>query len=176
MNEMPYMSKIRNSKSEIRNVEYKYGEFFPPEISPFAYNETIANKFFPLTKDEALKNNYHWRDHELPNYSITKEPKDLPDHIKDVADEILKEVIACADCGRGFRIARMELDFLRRMNLPLPRECPFCRIGKKFDEWVKESKLVKRVCGNCGTGFESPHTKEEYPNILCKKCCLNEVV
>ncbi|MDO8664561.1 MAG: hypothetical protein Q7K44_03410 [Candidatus Liptonbacteria bacterium] len=176
MNEMPYISKIRNSKSEIQNIEYKYGEFFPSELSPFTYNETIANKFFPITKAEALKNNYSWRDIEPHNYQITKHPKDLPDHIKNVPDEILKEVIACADCDRGFRIIRMELDFLRRMNLPLPRACPFCRIGKKFDEWVKESKLVKRICDNCGTEFESPNTEKEYPKILCKKCWLQEVV
>ncbi|MDP3948864.1 MAG: hypothetical protein Q8Q17_02865 [bacterium] len=195
MNEMPYISKATRDKSpasakasagkqEAGELIYKYGEFFPVELSPFAYNETIANKFFPLTKDEALKNNYHWRDIELPSYQITKYPKDLPDNIKDATDEILKEVVACADCNRGFRIVRMELDFLRRMNLPLPRECPFCRIGKKFDEWVKESKLVKRICDKCGAEFESPHKKEDYPfdfaqgkpKILCKKCWLKEVV
>lgn len=168
MNEMPYVDKNGNI--------YKYGEFFPVELSPFAYNETIANKFFPLSKEEIEAQNYRWRDIELHNYQITKHVKDLPDHIKDATDEILKEVIACADCGRGFRIARMELDFLRRMNLPLPRECPFCRVGKKFNEWVKESKLVKRVCDKCGAEFESPHTETDYQKILCKKCWLNEIV
>ena len=168
MNEINYVDKNGNV--------YKYGEFFPPEISPFAYNETIANKFFPLSKEEILTKGYRWRDPELHSYKITKYPKDLPDHIKDASDEILKEVIACADCNRGFRIVRMELDFLRRMNLPLPRECPFCRIGKKFDEWVKESKLVKRVCDKCGAEFESPHTEQDCPKILCKKCWLQEVV
>ena len=168
MNEINYVDKNGNV--------YKYGEFFPPEISPFAYNETIANNFFPLSKEEILTKGYRWRDPELHSYKITKYPKDLPDHIKDASDEILKEVIACADCNRGFRIVRMELDFLRRMNLPLPRECPFCRIGKKFDEWVKESKLVKRVCDKCGAEFESPHTEQDCPKILCKKCWLQEVV
>lgn len=173
MNEMPYVSRRTNGKEQI---VYKYGEFFPAEMSPFAYNETIANNFFPLSKRETIAAGWRWHEPELHDYSITKYPKDLPDHIKDVADEILKEVVACAECGRGFRITRMELDFLRRMNLPLSRECPFCRIGKKFDEWVKESKLVKRICDNCGAEFESPHTKEEYPKILCKKCWLKEVV
>ncbi len=168
MNKEPYIDKNGNV--------YKYGEFFPSDSSPFAYNETIANKFFPLTKDETLKSNYRWRDIELPNYQITKYTNDLPDHIKDTPNEILKEVIACADCGRGFRIIQMELDFLRRMNLPLPRECPFCRIGKKFDEWVKESKLVKRICDKCAVEFNTPHTEQNYPKILCKKCWLQEVI
>jgi hypothetical protein len=29
---------------------YKYGEFFPSELSPFAYNETTAQEYYPLTK------------------------------------------------------------------------------------------------------------------------------
>ena len=176
MDETPYISKIRNSKSEIRNIEYKYGEFFPPELSPFAYNETIANNFFHLSKEEVLANCYNWREPELHNYQITKYSKDLPDNIKDATDEILKEIIECSKCKRGFRITKMELSFLRRMNLPLPRECPFCRIGRKFDEWVKEFRLVKRICDKCGVQFESPRKKEDEPKLLCKKCWLQEVV
>ena len=173
MDEMPYVSQITNGKSQII---YKYGEFFPPEMSPLAYNETIANKFFPMTEEEAETRNYRWHQPELRSYSITKQASELPDHIKDAADEILKEIIACLDCGRGFRIVRMELDFLRKMNLPLPRACPFCRVGKKLDDWVKEFKLIKRNCDNCGAEFETPHTETDYPKILCKKCWLQEVV
>lgn len=173
MNEMPYISQIANGKGQI---VYKYGEFFPAEISPFAYNETIANNFFPLSKRETIAAGWRWHEPELHDYEITKYPKDLPDHIKDVDNGILKEVVACANCGRGFRIVKMELDFLRRMNLPLPRECPFCRVGEKFDEWVKESKLTKRSCGKCGAEFDSPHTEKDYPKILCKKCWMYEVI
>jgi len=168
MDEMPYTDK--------RGNVYKYGEFFPPKMSPSAYNETIANKFFPMTKEEVGTGNYRWHEPESHSYSITKQADELPDHIKDVTDEILKEVIACPDCGRGFRIARMELDFLRKMNLPLPRVCPFCRVGKKLDDWVKEFKLIKRTCDNCGIEFETPHTEQDYPRILCKKCWLQEVI
>lgn len=40
----------------------EYGEFFPASMSPFAYNKTIAQDYFPLTKEEALKKGYKWRD------------------------------------------------------------------------------------------------------------------
>ncbi len=33
----------------------EWGEFFPHSLSPFGYNESIAQDFFPLFKDEALK-------------------------------------------------------------------------------------------------------------------------
>jgi hypothetical protein len=31
------------------------GEFFPSSLSPFGYNETQAQEYFPLTKDEAVQ-------------------------------------------------------------------------------------------------------------------------
>ncbi|PIR68056.1 hypothetical protein COU49_02665, partial [Candidatus Nomurabacteria bacterium CG10_big_fil_rev_8_21_14_0_10_35_16] len=56
MNSMPYVDK----KGRI----YKYGEFFPSELSPFCYNETIAQEYFPLTREEALKQGYRWKEKE----------------------------------------------------------------------------------------------------------------
>jgi hypothetical protein len=54
MNEMPYVDKKGNI--------YKYGEFFPIEISPFAYNETLLNDHFPLNKKEAEDRGFIWRE------------------------------------------------------------------------------------------------------------------
>jgi hypothetical protein len=45
MNNNPYIDK--------KGRVYRYGEFFPMEISPFAYNETIAQEHFSLTKEQA---------------------------------------------------------------------------------------------------------------------------
>ncbi|MBI4086200.1 MAG: hypothetical protein HY433_03110 [Candidatus Liptonbacteria bacterium] len=168
MDEMPYADK--------KGRTYRYGEFFPVELSPFAYNETVAQKFFPMTRENVLESGYQWRSKERTKYDITKKADDLPDHIKDAPAGITKEIIGCQKCGRGFKIIKMELDFLKRMNLPLPRECPFCRIDEKFDQWVKNLTLVKRTCDTCGIEFETPHTKEDSKRILCRKCWLQEVI
>ncbi|MBT3864654.1 hypothetical protein HOE67_04710 [Candidatus Peregrinibacteria bacterium] len=40
----------------------EYGEYFPPELSTFAYNETTTMEYFPLTREEALKKGFKWRD------------------------------------------------------------------------------------------------------------------
>jgi len=90
MNEMPYI----DGKKRV----YKYGEFFPPELSPFGYNETIANEYFPLTKEEALKQGYNWYDKPKSAYKPTIKAINLPDNIKDVTKTILKEVIECGNC------------------------------------------------------------------------------
>src|SRR3989338_10247613 len=88
MNDMPYIDQ----KGRI----YKYGEFFPPELSPFSYNETIAQEYFPLTKDEAIKKGYSCKDPEPRHYTITLKTEDILDHIKDVKDSILNDIIQSA--------------------------------------------------------------------------------
>ncbi len=168
MNEMPY----KNSRGQI----YKYGEFFPIEMSPWAYNETMANNFFPLTKEQTLNAGYAWKESEPKNHQISIKSEHLPDHIKDAPRDILNEIIGCAKCDRGFKIIQSELDFLKQMNLPLPRECPFCRIEKKFQDWVKDLTLVERTCFKCQSKFQSSYTLEDYKEILCKECYLKEII
>jgi hypothetical protein len=168
MNEMPYTDK----KGRI----YKYGEFFPVELSPFAYNETIAANFLPLSAESTAEAGYLFRESDKRTYTATMSCDELPDNVKDTSDDILKEIIGCKKCGKGFKVIKMELEFLRKMNLPLPRECPFCRINEKFEQWVRNLRVIKRTCSKCGTEFETNYPKEEVDYILCKKCYQAEVV
>src|SRR3989338_4944686 len=43
MNTKPYI--------DAQGLTYKYGEFFPVEHSPFGYNSSIVNEYFPLSKE-----------------------------------------------------------------------------------------------------------------------------
>ncbi|MEM5810054.1 MAG: hypothetical protein QW156_04170, partial [Candidatus Aenigmatarchaeota archaeon] len=153
MNKMPYIDK--------KGRVYKYGEFFPPELSPFAYNETIAQEYFPLTKEKALEKGYKWKDEEQRYYKPDLKTEDLPDHIKDVKDDILGKIIQCAhaklnkdgilqatcneNCTTAFKIIEPELQFYRKMNLPLPRLCPNCRHFQRIKQ-RNPLKLWKRKC------------------------------
>ena len=172
MNEMPYVDK--NGRI------YKYGEFFPPELSPFAYNETIANEYFPLTKQQALKQGYSWYDKPKPEYEPTIKAKDLPDSIKDVDNSILKEVIQCSsnDCaGSGvFRLIPTELKFYKKMNLPLPRLCPDCRHRERIKQ-RNPMKLYTRQCmkKGCDATFQTTYAPERPEIIYCEKCYNKEV-
>lgn len=47
MNTKPYVDAMGR--------QYTYGEFFPPELSPFAYNETVAQDYYPVTKERAME-------------------------------------------------------------------------------------------------------------------------
>src|SRR3989338_2442006 len=168
MNNAPYVDK--------KGRVYRYGEFFPPELSVFGYNETIAQNAFPLTKKEAEEQGYQWHGENRREYQTTKKAIDLPDHTKEAPDSVLNEILECSKCGRGYKIIHMELKFLREMNLPLPRECPICRINEKFSFHIKSLRILKRVCSKCATIFETSYSEDETPYILCKDCYQKEVI
>jgi hypothetical protein len=167
MNEYPYVSPVGHI--------YKYGEFFPPEFSPHFYNDTFASRFFPLSKEKVLLSGLQWYELEKKEYAITVPASDLPDNIKETSESILKEIIGCSECQRGFRIVPQELQFLRRYNLPLPRQCPFCRIWHKVDRWVSNMQLHVRTCDKCDKEFTTHYSKEQAPLVYCKTCYQQEV-
>ncbi|MEW6617509.1 MAG: hypothetical protein AB1333_03795 [Patescibacteria group bacterium] len=139
MSEMPYI----DAKGRI----YQYGDSFPIELSNYGYNETVAQDYYPLTKDQALQEGYSWCDYE----SETKyEFSDyiIPDDIKDVKDDILEKVLKCEVSGKPYRIIPMELQFYRRVGLPIPRRAPLQRHKERMTRLLPR-KLFTREC-QCG--------------------------
>ena len=165
MNDMPYI--------DTQGKIYRYGEFFPPEFSPFAYNETIAQDFFPLTKDEAVHRGYIWRDPEVREYQTTIHSRDLADNIGDASDTIVKELIACASCGRAYRIIQAELEFLRSMSLPLPRPCPACRHTRRL-RFRNAPVFYTRQCQCVGSADNHSIYKNQTPHFHGGEACPNE--
>jgi len=191
MEEMPYVDK----KKKI----YKYGEFFPSELSPFTYNETIAQEYFPLSKEEALKQGYLWEDCEERNYKIDIENEDIPDNISEVGEDIVGKVIACEhsgkckdQCTEAFKIVPEELKFYKRMNLPLPRLCPNCRHYQRIG-LRNPLKLWNRTCmcgssnspsttakhfhgtEKCDVEFKTTYAHDRPEIVYCEKCYQQEI-
>ncbi|MCM2338904.1 MAG: hypothetical protein NDI62_00380 [Burkholderiales bacterium] len=175
MNDMPYIDKKGNI--------YKYGEFFPTELSPFCYNETIAQDYFLKEKEEILASGLSWKDSETRNYKPTILPKDIPDDIKDVSDDIVNEIIGCEHkgeckdrCTTAFKIIRDELTFYKRFDIPLPRLCSNCRYYTRFKQ-RNPLKLWHRKCmkENCTNEFETSYSPDRPEIVYCEKCYNGEV-
>ncbi|KKU04737.1 MAG: hypothetical protein UX07_C0028G0003 [Parcubacteria group bacterium GW2011_GWA2_45_30] len=175
MDEMPYISRIRNQESGIREIVYKYGEFFPSEFSIFAYNETPAQDFFPLSEAEAKSKGYLWRDTKKREYKATMEASSLPDKITEVNDSIIKEVITCLGCKGPYRFIPMEYSFYKKLNLPLPQFCPECRFQNR-KKFVNPPKYWKRKCQCAGIVSDNKIYKNtaEHPAHSKTKHCPNE--
>ena len=171
MKEIPYINP--------RGMEYRYGEHFPGELSPFTYNETAASDYYPLTKEEVLSKGYKWKDREKKNYNITIDSINLPQTIAEVKDFILNEVIGCAEKDSqysvgAFRITQDELSFYRRMDLPLPHVCFDIRHMRRLSK-RPSPKLQKRNCSKCGLEVKTIYTKLYAPILYCEECYKNEV-
>ncbi len=189
MNEMPY--------ADARGNIYRYGEFFPPEFSPLAYNESLAHDALPLTRESAEAQGYLWRESETRKYEITIGAKDLPDHIRDADDGVLKEMIGCLSCSHVYRIIQSELAFLRTMSLPLPRQCPNCRYiersrhrnpvrfhhrqctcGGSTSDNGAYANQAEHLHGadHCTNEFETSYAPERPEIVYCEQCYQAEVV
>ena len=165
MKKNPYIDKLGR--------KYSYGEFFPLEFSKFSYNKSNAMRFFPKTKEEALAEGYSWSETEDTIYHTTKSADSLPDKISNTDENILNEVVKCGNCKRGYKIARGEFDLLRKMNLPVPHECPKCRENKRFARLTKP-KLYNRTCAKCNADIYTPYAPDRPELVYCVKCYQQE--
>lgn len=184
MKSYPYIDK--------KGRPYSFGDFWPIEFSPFGYNETKAQEYFPLTKEEAENFGFNWKEKTLIDYKVTLSTSDLPDSIRDVEDSITDAVIECEHkglcnevCSGAFKILKPELEFYRRMDIPLPRLCSNCRHMERI---VKQNPLSlwHRSCmcmlpghdhqGNCQNEFETTYAPDRPETIYCEKCYQQEVI
>ena len=176
MNSNPYVDKKGNV--------YKYGEFFPLELSPYGYNETIALDFFPLTENEIKKNGYNWKILDHKNHKISIQSGGIPDDIKYVDDSILNDVLECVhkgDCSHkcmgAFKITNDEFTFYKKNNIPIPDKCSNCRYYERFGK-ILLPKLYHRSCMHegCINEFETSYAPDRPEIVYCEKCYQQEVV
>ena len=154
----------------------EWGEFFPKHLSPYGYNETVAQEYFPLTKEEALQQGYTWRDETDEPLTVSKViPGDrLPDAIADVPDDVLNWAIECMESGRPFKITAQELDFYRQNNIPVPRLHPDVRHFKRIDR-RNPRHLWERKCAKCQKVIQTSYSPERPEIVYCEECYLAEV-
>jgi len=162
---------------EYMNKTKEYGEFFPPRLSPFGYNETQGQVHMPLAKDELLARGYKWEDLVPGTFGKeTLKPEEIPDTIKEVTDNILKEILYCTNCNKNYNIVKSELDFYRRENIPIPRMCPDCRYKNRI-ALRPPRRLWHRKCmkPGCTNEFETSYAPDRPEIVYCESCYNSEI-
>ncbi len=192
-------SEYKTLREKIVNqmrINGEYGEFFPPSLSPFGYNETTGITYMPITKDDAVKNGWKWEEELIGTYGKETIPRDkMPDNILEVGD-ILKEIFVCRVCKKNFNVVQPELEFYRREKIPLPRECPNCRHARRINLrlprqlWERECRCAgesseegrlkntgKHFHGteHCPNKFETPYAPGREEIIYCEQCYNAEI-
>jgi len=151
----------------------EWGEFFPIELSTFAYNETVAAEYFPLDKADIKKHGWSWIDDETEKMYSGPE-YEIPDDIKDVGDDICKKILICEETGKPFKIIPQELKFCKIKGLPLPRIAHMQRHKNRMklqNPWT----LEERNCSKCNELIYTTYSADRPEPVYCEKCYLAEV-
>ncbi len=150
----------------------EWGEFFPVTLSPFGYNESVAQDYFPLNKEETIENGWQWKDRDAKEYLPATFK--LPSALKDTPDTIIKETLACTQCTKNYRIAAKELEYYQTHGLPIPRLCPDCRYLVRIAR-RNPQKLWDRACGKCNKPIKTSYSPERPEIVYCESCYLETV-
>ena len=183
---------------------YRYGEFFPFEIAPYSYNETLAQEYLPVTQLRAEELGYVWQITEDKKYDNLKSWKDLPESVDAVSDTILSEAILCKAwdtdknlaqahrCTKGFRLIPNELAVYKSFGLPLPRQCANTRnfelagLRNPVDFYQRQCACDYEVhknraqhshhpTGRCSNEFETSYSPDRPEIVYCEQCYQSEI-
>ncbi len=170
----------------------EWGSFFPGSISPFAYNETVAFDYYPLSPERAFEEDYKWYERtsslseydepfpcdrrvELEDFRDTESsPRVLPTtniagSIRDLPDEILNWELECKASGKTFRVQPQELEFYRKFHLPLPRYHPDERHRHRLD--LRYPRMIwETSCACCRKSMESSFKPGTTALVYCQSC------
>jgi thiol-disulfide isomerase/thioredoxin len=175
------------NKLRIKIIEYmkrtgEWGEFFPMRLSPFAYNESAAQEYFPLKKEEALSLNCHWQEENQNNYIRVNYA--ICNDIAKINDDILQKILTCSECGKNYKLIAAELAFYRQTGIPVPKKCFGCRHKKRMQARNPRS-LWKAQCmctkpnhnhqGRCANEFETTYSPERKELVYCEDCYNREI-
>ncbi|MFA6523082.1 MAG: hypothetical protein WCS85_01820 [Candidatus Peribacteraceae bacterium] len=152
----------------------EWGRFFPISLSPFAYNETVAQEYFPLEKSEAQRKGWTWKEAEEEEKQYLGPPVKVPDAIDEVKDDITRAILTCEVSGKPFKIIPQELKFYHEIGIPIPRKCHDQRHRERM-ALRNPRKLWNRECAKCKKPIETSYAPERPETVYCEECYLASV-
>ncbi|MBI4407482.1 MAG: zinc-ribbon domain containing protein [Candidatus Kerfeldbacteria bacterium] len=135
----------------------EWGEFYPISLSPFAYNETVAQEYFPLTEAEVKTNGWPWHAPDLADYQPAQ-----------------GDLLACQKCQKNYRLVPAEQKYYKQFGVPLPIFCPQCRHLARM-QLRNPRQLWQRQCAKCGKAVATTYAPNRPETIYCELCFQKEV-
>ncbi|MFH0818982.1 MAG: hypothetical protein V1898_03240 [Patescibacteria group bacterium] len=151
-NKQEYFKLKEKIIEHMRKTE-EYGIFFPPELCHIPYNESLAQDFFPLIKEQALALGFSW--HEIDTHHL---PSGL----------------VCNKCRKNFKIIDQEKNFYHDMKIKDPNMCWNCRLEDRLSR-KNPRKLCDRQCVKCGRDIKTSYTSDRTEIVYCEQCFQKEI-
>jgi len=157
----------------------EWWEFFPHELSPFGYNETVAGEYFPMTEEEVRNKGWNWYNASASSRDIAP-LRALPiaeyiernvgyETAQKNIDTLLNWVIKCEITGKSFQIIKQELAFYIEHHLPLPTKHPDQRHNERMDLGNPRT-LSERTCTECEKNIITTYAQERPDRVVCEEC------
>ena len=103
----------------------EWGRFFPFQLSPFAYNDSVAQDYYPLGKEEAIALGCRWK--TARSAEMNTRAQTVPRGLFNATDTLCKTTFQCEVSGDYYRLVPQELSFYRKLKLPVPCKSPETR-------------------------------------------------
>ena len=162
----------------------EWGEFFPTWLSPFGYDETVAQEYYPLSENKIKEKGWRWKgDEETSSYHgpfVTPlETQEYDERIvgydraqKNI-DTLIGGILQCEVTKKPFKIIKQELAFYIENTIPLPKKHPDQR-HKERNNLRNGQTLHERKCDNCSMLIHTTYDSTA-KNVVCENCYLKLV-
>jgi hypothetical protein len=177
-------NKIIPKIIEKMTTDGEWGEFFPMQISPFGYNESLAIIYYPKTKEGVGKYGAKWQDNDYslkfdgPFYQPKDDIKEYEENEQE-RQSLLSGILKCETTGKAFKIMPGELAYYISMGIPIPTKHSETRFEELF-LLRNPRQLHHRQCmceeqghghsGRCPIEFETTYAPDRPEKIYCEKC------
>lgn len=167
--------KLRGKIIEELQAQDLFGLMMPPILAPFAYNETIGQDNIPMTKEEVLAMGFRWEDDiQKTEGKDTLKTEDIPDNITDITEDITRHILSCVDCKRNYKIINQEFLFYKKMRIPIPRKCFYCRHKDRIQK-RGSTRFDYRKCDLCSKNIYTNYSADYKGIVYCEECFKKEV-
>ena len=166
--------KMQSDPSTSSGQGPEWGEFFPVSLSPFAYNETVAHEYMPLTKEEVESYGWRWLERMPEQEKRPEESVTPPDAISDTDDTLCEKVLTCEASSKPYRIIPQELAFYKKQGIPVPQRSPDQRHRDRI-ALRNPRRMWKRKCVKCETEIQTSYASDRAERVYCEDCYLKEV-
>lgn len=151
----------------------EWGEYFPMSMSHFAYNESLAQSYFPLSQEQVKAHGLAWKEDKKDSQYFGPTVA-MPATIEETSDDICKQVLTCEECHKHYKVVIQELRLYRQMAVPVPRFCFDCRYHHRL-ALSNPKRLWQRNCMKCQAPIQTSYAPERKEIVYCEKCYLEEV-
>lgn len=170
-----YWTLLNRIKTEMLE-RGEYADGVGIEFSAQAYNFSIAQIAYPLPIETIKKlGGYIGSEPEsnAQNIEILKTDT-IPATIDEVSSDILSKGLECNITRKPFRITESELNFYRKIKMPLPRVHPSVRTDRLYEIGIVGKKF-KTTCKKCNNETFSIFNPKENFLLYCESCYREEL-